>query len=68
MTATDIATEADASPSSRSGRSSVLGSWWVIAGFAALLLLVLGWKFLADPSLSAPTREACSRACSPTRS
>jgi Major Facilitator Superfamily len=57
MTATDIATEADASASSRSGRSSVLGSWWVIAGFAALLLLVLGWKFLADPSLSAPTRD-----------
>ena len=57
MTATDIATEADASASTRSGRSSVLGSWWVIAGFAALLLLVLGWKFLADPSLSAPTRD-----------
>ena len=47
----------DASAPPRSGRSSVLGSWWVIAGFAALLLLVLGWKFLADPSLSAPTRD-----------
>ena len=35
----------------------VLGSWWVIGGFAVLMLLVLGWKFLADPSLSAPTRD-----------
>ena len=27
------------------------------AGSPLLLLLVLGWKFLADPSLSAPTRD-----------
>ena len=40
-----------------STRRSWLGSWWVIGGFALLLLLVLGWKFLADPSLSAPTRD-----------
>jgi Major Facilitator Superfamily len=38
-------------------RRGPLGSWWVIGGFALLLLLVLGWKFLADPSLSAPTRD-----------
>ena len=31
-----------------------LGSWWVIGGFTLLMLLALGWKFLADPSLSAP--------------
>ncbi|CAN5782525.1 hypothetical protein BH18ACT17_BH18ACT17_05100 [soil metagenome] len=37
--------------------SSWLGSWWLIGGFALLMLLVLGWKFLADPSLSAPTRD-----------
>jgi MFS family permease len=34
-----------------------LGSWWMVGGFALLMLLVLGWKFLADPSLSAPTRD-----------
>ncbi|HEY6566366.1 MAG TPA: MFS transporter, partial [Actinomycetota bacterium] len=38
-------------------RRTVLGSWWVVGGFALILLLVLGWKFLADPSLSAPTRD-----------
>jgi hypothetical protein len=45
----------DADPSQRP--ASRLGSWWVVGGFALLLLLVLGWKFLADPSLSAPTRD-----------
>ena len=34
-----------------------LGSGWVIVGFALVLLLALGWRFLADPSLSAPTRD-----------
>ena len=38
-------------------RSSRLGSWWVIVGFALVLLLALGWRFIADPSLSAPTRD-----------
>src|SRR5918994_2357535 len=38
-------------------RSSRLGSWWVIVGFALILLLALGWRFIADPSLSAPTRD-----------
>jgi hypothetical protein len=33
------------------------GSWWAIAGFALILLLALGWRFIADPSLSAPTRD-----------
>jgi hypothetical protein len=36
---------------------SRLGSWWVIIGFALILLLALGWRFIADPSLSAPTRD-----------
>jgi MFS family permease len=36
---------------------SRLGSWWVIIGFALVLLLALGWRFIADPSLSAPTRD-----------
>ena len=56
MAATDttstVTTVGDAPP-----HRSWLGSWWVIGGFALLLLLVLGWKFLADPSLSAPTRD-----------
>src|SRR5919197_1899084 len=34
-----------------------LGSWWVIGAFGLLLLLVLGWRLLVDPSLSAPTRD-----------
>jgi hypothetical protein len=34
-----------------------LESAWIIAAFAALLLLAMGWRFLADPSLSAPTRD-----------
>ena len=38
-------------------RSDRLGSWWVIVGFALILLLALGWRFVADPSLSAPTRD-----------
>ena len=36
---------------------SRLGAWWVIAGLAVLLLVILGWKFMADPSISAPTRD-----------
>ncbi len=37
--------------------TSRLGSWWAIVGFALILLLALGWRFIADPSLSAPTRD-----------
>ncbi len=29
----------------------------MIGGFTLLMMLALGWKFLADPSLSAPTRD-----------
>jgi MFS family permease len=43
--------------SSTGAGSGWLGSWWMVGGFAVLMLLVLGWKFLADPSLSAPTRD-----------
>ena len=35
----------------------VLGSWWAIALAVGVLGLALGWRFLADPSLSAPTRD-----------
>ncbi len=59
MAATDtVKAEADGAPRLSAGPgSSWLGSWWLIGGFALLMLLVLGWKFLADPSLSAPTRD-----------
>ncbi|MGZ8578575.1 MAG: hypothetical protein ACXWWX_03470, partial [Actinomycetota bacterium] len=38
-------------------RPSRLGSAWVIGGVVLVLLLLLGWRFIADPSLSAPTRD-----------
>jgi hypothetical protein len=56
MTVTETTNLSTAAPA-RPPRGGVLGSWWVIAGFALVLLLVLGWKFLDDPSLSAPTRD-----------
>src|SRR5205814_6350986 len=34
-----------------------LGSWWVLAAATLLMLGVLGWRFVADPSLAAPTRD-----------
>jgi hypothetical protein len=37
--------------------SPLVSRAWVIAAFAVLLLLVLGWKLIADPTLSAPTRD-----------
>ena len=59
MATTDTVTaSADDAPSTGRGSGpGWLGSWWAIGGFALLMLLVLGWKFLADPSLSAPTRD-----------
>ena len=57
MAATDTvrapATNRPAGPRPGWARGAV---WWMVGGFALLMLLVLGWKFLADPSLSAPTR------------
>ena len=34
-----------------------LGSWWILAAATLLMLSVLGWRFVADPSLAAPTRD-----------
>ena len=34
-----------------------LGSWWMIGGFAALLLLILGWGLITHPTWTAPTRD-----------
>jgi hypothetical protein len=51
-------TTREGSPTDTGSRERAwLSSGWVIAGFALVLLLVLGWRFLADPSLSAPTRD-----------
>ena len=58
MTETRTRSASTPVPADAKDRSaSPLGSWWVVGGFALLLLLILGWKFLADPSLSAPTRD-----------
>jgi MFS family permease len=38
-------------------RPRILGTWWAIALTVLILGLSLGWRFLADPSLSAPTRD-----------
>ena len=36
---------------------NVLGTWWVIVGFAAVLLLAFGWQLLIHPTWTAPTRD-----------
>ena len=53
-TANGRSTEAAGSPVPT---RSLLGSWWVIVGFALLLLLVLGGKLLLHPTWTAPTRD-----------
>lgn len=37
--------------------ASWLGSWWVIGGFAVLLLVILGWGLIVHPTWTAPTRD-----------
>jgi MFS family permease len=54
MAAIDTVTS-DASTSAE--RRPFLESGWAIALLALLILGVLGWRFVADPSLSAPTRD-----------
>ena len=54
LTDTERAQAANDTPPAIESR---LGEWWVIAGFAVLLLVILGWKFMMDPSISAPTRD-----------
>ncbi|HSL09789.1 MAG TPA: MFS transporter [Actinomycetota bacterium] len=56
MALTD-AVETQTTPAARSGRGGSLGSWWVLGGAVVVLLVVMGWRFIADPSLSAPTRD-----------
>jgi hypothetical protein len=59
MTTSDV--QVSAAPSAATPRStargSLLGSWWVLAGATLLMLTVLGWRFVQDPSLAAPTRD-----------
>lgn len=53
-TANGRSTEAAGSPAPT---RSLLGSWWVIVGFALLLLLILGGKLIVHPTWTAPTRD-----------
>ncbi len=57
MTGTDAQVRAASPAEPDDAGTSWLGSWWVIGGLVLLMLLVLGWRFLADPGLSAPTRD-----------
>ena len=49
--------ETQTSPSDEPASRNLLGSWWVIVGFAVLLLLALGWQLLLHPTWTAPTRD-----------
>ena len=54
MASTDtVMSDGDHAPA----KGSLLASWWAIALVVVILGLALGWRFLADPSLSAPTRD-----------
>ncbi|MFI5052976.1 MAG: MFS transporter [Acidimicrobiia bacterium] len=44
-------------PTADEPRTSRLGAWWVIIGFALILLTAIGWQFLKDPTITAPTRD-----------
>ena len=57
MATGEIVTVPDTRTSDAPPRPSILGTWWAIALTAVALGLSLGWRFLADPSLSAPTRD-----------
>ena len=56
-------TDGQVSPAAASGglrppdAAARLGSWWILAAATLLMLGVLGWRFVADPSLAAPTRD-----------
>ncbi len=57
MATDEMVTVPEASETGSGARRSILGTWWAIALTALALGLSLGWRFLADPSLSAPTRD-----------
>ena len=52
-----VTIEDQQAPAERHDRPRILGTWWSIAITVLILGLSLGWRFLADPSLSAPTRD-----------
>jgi MFS family permease len=54
--ATDRRSSEAGSRRSEGGRDR-FASWWAIVGLAVALLVALGWRFVVDPSLSAPTRD-----------
>jgi hypothetical protein len=54
QTASGRSAEAASSPDPR---PSILGSWWLIIGFAVLLLLILGGQLIRHPTWTAPTRD-----------
>jgi MFS family permease len=56
MALTDTVT-AEAPASDEAAPRNLLGSWWVIVGFAVLLLLAFGWQLLLHPTWTAPTRD-----------
>jgi MFS family permease len=57
MTTTQTVDRRAPAPGEPSPAGSWLGSWWVIAGFAVLLLLILGWGLIIHPTWTAPTRD-----------
>src|SRR5262245_38559070 len=57
MATDEMVTVPEAAETGTGGRRSILSSWWAIVLTALVLGLALGWRFLADPSLSAPTRD-----------
>ncbi len=59
MTSSDLQVTVPPSPPAEpvATRGQALGSWWVLAGATILMLSALGWRFVQDPSLAAPTRD-----------
>jgi hypothetical protein len=57
VAASDTLTSEDAPAAEATSRARILGTWWAIALTALVLGLAYAWRFLADPSLSAPTRD-----------
>jgi len=57
MATGEIVSVPDTRTPDQPARASILSTWWAIALTAIALGLSLGWRFLADPSLSAPTRD-----------
>jgi hypothetical protein len=57
VASSDTLTSVEVPPAEAASGPRILGTWWAIALTALLLGLAYAWRFLADPSLSAPTRD-----------